>query len=61
MSTSGPPVKKKSYMGQHQIKKKKGYILVPVSCHALADLEDFWCIPVRHILMFTFLPKKVFN
>ncbi|KAA8594854.1 DNA polymerase theta isoform X1 [Etheostoma spectabile] len=25
MSTSGPPLKKKSYMGRHQIKKKKGF------------------------------------
>ncbi|XP_078115890.1 DNA polymerase theta isoform X1 [Sander vitreus] len=25
MSTSGPPLTKKSYMGQHQIKKKKGF------------------------------------
>ncbi|XP_034713616.1 DNA polymerase theta isoform X2 [Etheostoma cragini] len=25
MSTSGPPLKKKSYMGQHQIKKKKSF------------------------------------
>ncbi|AWP05663.1 putative DNA polymerase theta isoform 3 [Scophthalmus maximus] len=25
MSTSGPPLKKKSYMGQHQIKKKRGF------------------------------------
>ncbi|XP_076583956.1 DNA polymerase theta [Chaetodon auriga] len=25
MSTSGPPLKRKSYMGRHQIKKKKGF------------------------------------